>query len=60
MYFINFQYKTDLFFFKDFLLSRLFISFTERAAQAGGAAEGEGEAGSPLSKELNVGLDLRS
>ena len=31
-----------------------------KRAQAGGAAEVEGEAGSPLSRETNGGLDPRS
>ena len=37
----------------------LLIYLRERA-QVGGAAEGEGEAGSPLSREPNVGLNPRS
>ena len=44
-------------YFKDF------IHLTEQeseGAQAGGAAEGEGEAGSSLSREPNVGLNPRT
>ena len=40
-------------------LKVLFIYLTERA-QAGGAAEGEEEAGSLLSKEPDVGLNPRT
>ena len=39
----------------------LFISFTERErAQAGEAAEGQGDTGFLLSREPNVGLDPRT
>jgi len=31
-----------------------------KRAQAGGAGEGEGEAGSPLSREPDAGLDPRT
>ena len=47
-----------LFFFLDFI--NLFVRERERASTAGGAAEGEGEAGSPLSKEPNARLDPRT
>jgi len=33
---------------------------TEERARAGGAAEGEGEAGNPLSREPDVGLVSRT
>ena len=39
----------------------MFIYLKQRErAQAGGVAEGEGEAGSPPSRELNMGLDSRT
>ena len=44
--------STALFFFEDFIY--LFDTEREREnIQAGGAAEGEGEAGSPLSRKLD-------
>jgi len=36
------------------------LSEKERECTAGGAAEGEGEADSPLSREPNVGLHPRT
>ena len=49
--------KSKLNFFKDFI----YLSERERdRAQAGGEAEAEGEAGSPLSKEPDAGLDPRT
>ena len=53
-------YRFDLLFI---FLKIVFIYLTERErSRAGGAAEGErvGEAGSPLSREPNVGLDHRT
>ena len=37
----------------------MYLTESERA-QAGGTAEGEGEAGSPLSREPNMGLNSRT
>ena len=45
-----------LFFFKDFI----YLTRERELAQAGVAAEGEGEAGSLLSRELDIGLDPRT
>ena len=38
-----------------FFLGFYFFIWQRKRAQAGGGAEGEGEAGSPLSRELDVG-----
>jgi len=43
-----------IFIFKDF------ICLKERARAQAGGAEAEGEAGSPLSKESDMGLDSRA
>ena len=45
----------------DFFLKILFIYLRERAStlKTGGGAEPRGEAGSPLSREPDVGLDPR-
>ena len=44
-----------LFFFKDFI-----YLFDREREQVEGAAEGEDEAGSPLRREVDMGLDLRT
>jgi len=49
--------KVYIYIFKDFISEKERMS--ERA-QAGRAAEGEGEAGCPLSKEPHVELDPRT
>ena len=51
---------STLYFF-NFLKKILLIYLTKReGAQAGEGAKGEGEAGSPLSRESDVGLDPRT
>ena len=41
------------------LLFKRFYLFNRERTQAGGDAEGEGEADSPLSREPDAGLNLR-
>jgi len=45
-------------FFKDFIY--LFARERERTSRAEGGTEGEGEAGSPLSREPHAGADPRT
>jgi len=55
-------FKIDSFFFLKILLIYLRerVSKREREHKLGGEAEGEGEADSPLSREPDVGLGLRT
>ena len=57
LFYFIFYFILSYFIFKKIL----FIYLTERErAQAGGAAEGEGEADFLLSREPDVGLDLKT
>jgi len=62
VHFENFlDWFSFLFSFKDFIhLRERERAHTSERAQAGGAAEGEGETDSALSREPDVGLDLRT